>query len=166
MQKVLIIGCPGSGKSTFARTLSPLVDLPLFYIDQLYWNADRTTVGREILQQRLQKILATDRWILDGNYDRTMGLRLEKCDTVIYLDYSRMVCIAQWLKRVITNWGKTRQDMAPGCAEWFDPEFLGWIWNFNKTHRKQYYEMLSAQKEKTVHIFKNRRQLNRYLRSL
>ena len=105
-------------------------------------------------------------WILDGNFDRTMALRMDRCDTVIYLDYSRWVCLWQWFRRVAGNWGTARPDMAPGCNEWFDPEFAVWIWNFNKNHRAHYHEMLSAQKDKTVHIFKNRRRLNRYLDSL
>ena len=167
MERVIIIGCGGAGKSTLARKLGEKTGLPVIHLDQIFWSPGNWKhLEKEEFDALLLRELEKPTWILDGNFDRTMALRLEKCDTVLYLDYNRFICIAQWLKRVITNWGKTRQDMAPGCAEWFDPEFLGWIWNFNKTHRKQYYEMLSAQKEKSVHIFKNRRQLNRYLRAL
>ena len=167
MERILIIGCGGAGKSTLARKLGEKTGLPVVHLDQIFWSPGNWEhLSREEFDMLLMQELEKPNWILDGNYDRTMQLRLEKCDTVIYLDYSRMVCIAQWLKRVITNWGRARQDMAPGCNEWFDPEFFRWLWTFNKTHRQQYYALLSQQTDKAVYIFKHRRQLNRFLNSL
>ncbi len=90
-------------------------------------------------------------------------MRLERCDTVIYLDYNRFVCMFSWLKRVIQNWGKTRPDMGPNCNEWLDPKFAKWLWSFNKSHRKEYHALLAQQKDKKICIFKNRRQLSKYL---
>ena len=87
MRKVMIIGCPGSGKSTFARALHAATGLPLYYLDMLYWNADKTTVSKEVFRGRLREILDTDAWILDGNYGSTIEIRLEACDTVFFLDY-------------------------------------------------------------------------------
>ena len=103
---------------------------------------------------------------MDGNFNRTMPMRLEKCDTVIYLDYNRFVCLFSWLKRVISNWGKTRADMGPDCTEWIDPEFAKWIWQFNATYRKKYYALLARQRDKKIYIFKNRRQLRKFLTQL
>ena len=167
MERVIIIGCGGAGKSTLARKLGEKTGLPVIHLDRIFWSPGN---WQHLLKEEFDALLMTELekpvWILDGNFNRTMELRLEKCDTVIYLDYSRWVCLLQWIKRVITNWGKARQDMAPGCAEWFDPEFAGWIWNFNKTYRKNYYEMLAAHREKTVLIFKNRCQLRRFLDTL
>ena len=82
MKRILVIGCPGSGKSTFARALQAKTDLPLFYLDRIYWNADRTTVAREVFDARLEEILRGDEWIIDGNYSRTMERRIRACDTV------------------------------------------------------------------------------------
>ena len=164
MERIMIIGCGGSGKSTLARQLGEKTGLPVVHLDQIWWapgNWQHRT--REEFDQLLQEEVAKPRWIMDGNFNRTIETRLEKCDTVIYLDYSRWVCLFSWLKRVITNWGNARPDMAPGCAEWFDPEMFGWIWNFNRKNRKRYYELLSAQLGKTVCIFKNRRQLKEFL---
>ena len=95
-----------------------------------------------------------------------MAMRLQKADTVIYLDYNRLVCIARWIKRVVTNRGKARADMAPGCCEWFDPEFFGWLWNFNREHRKDYYALFSNRTDKRVCIFKTPRQTADFLKSL
>ena len=92
-----------------------------------------------------------------------MEVRLEKCDTVIYLDFSRMACLRSWMGRVIKNWGHARADMAEGCAEWFDPEMAKWIWRFNRDNRKRYYELLDGIEGKQVYILKNRREVNRFL---
>ena len=164
MKRVMIIGCGGAGKSTLARKLGDKTGLPVIHLDQIFWSPGNWQhLIREEFDVLLIREMEKPAWILDGNYDRTMELRLEQCDTVIYLDYSRWVCLLQWFKRVITHWGKARPDMAPGCAEWFDPEFFRWMWNFNRDHRKQYCEILSAQKNKTIYIFKNRRQLRKFL---
>jgi len=167
MERVIIIGCGGSGKTTLAGKLGLKTGLPVVHLDQIFWSPgnwnhlDRAEFDR-LLKVELEKC----RWILDGNYDRTLPMRLEKCDTVIWLDYNRFVCLIQWMKRVTTNWGKAREDMAPGCKEWFDPEFLGWIWKFNKMNRKRYQALLATQTGKEIHIFKNRCQLNLFLNDL
>lgn len=161
MQKVLIIGCPGSGKSTFARTLSPLVDLPLFYIDQLYWNANRTTVGREILQQRLQKILATDRWILDGNYAGTLAMRLEKADTVFLLDYPTELC----LQGIRARRGLPRPDL-PWVEVEEDPEFTDYVRAFRDEQLPKVQQLLAKFPDLTVIRFSDRAEADAYLETV
>ena len=89
MKRVLIIGCPGSGKSTFAHALHMKTGLPLYHMDMLYWNADKTAVPRDVFDACLDRILHADAWILDGNYNRTMEMRFAACDTVFFLDYYR-----------------------------------------------------------------------------
>lgn len=166
MERVMIIGCGGSGKSTLARQLGELTGLPVVHLDQIWWQPGNWQhLEREEFDRLLAVECAKPKWILDGNFNRTLPMRLERCDTVIYLDYNRFVCLFSWLKRVIQNWGHARQDMTPGCTEWFDPEFAKWLWNFNKNNRKRYHQLLSSQQGKQIHIFKNRRQLKRYLDS-
>lgn len=167
MERVIIIGCGGSGKSTLARALGEKTALPVTHLDQIWWkpgNWQHLEPGE--FDARLSELVQQPAWIMDGNFDRTMGIRLEHCDTVIYMDFPAIVCLFSWVKRVIINWGRARVDMAEGCCEWFDPEFAGWILNFNKKHRKGYYEMLEGQKEKTVLIFRNRHQVRKFLNSL
>ena len=84
MNKIIVIGCPGGGKSTFSKRLHKITKIPLYHLDMLYWNEDRTTVSREVFDQRLYKVMAEPVWIIDGNYQRTMETRLEKCDTVFF----------------------------------------------------------------------------------
>ena len=167
MERIMIIGCGGSGKSTLARQLGEKTGLPVIHLDRIFWSPGNWQhLEKAEFDGLLQRELAKPQWIMDGNFNRTMPLRLEKCDTAIYLDYNRFVCIFSWLKRVISNWGKTRPDMAPGCNEKIDLEFARWIWSFNKKYRKQYRELLTRQQDKNIYIFKNRRQLKIFLKQL
>ena len=99
---------------------------------------------------------------MDGNFNRTIEMRLKRADTVIYLDFSRMRCLLSWAGRVLKNWGHARQDMAPGCSERFDPEMAAWIWKFNRENRKNYLEKLSCWSG-AVYILHNRREVKRFL---
>ena len=164
MERIMIIGCGGAGKSTLARKLGERTALPVIHLDQIYWSPGNWQhLENEEFDTLLIKELEKQRWILDGNFNRTMELRLEKCDTVIFLDFNRFICIWGWLKRVISNWGKSRPDMGPGCSEWFDPEFARWLWNFNKQNRARYLKILADQTDKSVYILKNRRQVRKFL---
>ena len=164
MKRIVIIGCGGSGKSTLARQLGQKTGIPVVHLDQIYWSPGNWQhLQPEEFDCRLAQELEKPEWILDGNFNRTLVLRLEHCDTVIYLDYNRFVCIFSWLKRVISNWGKARSDMAPGCNEWVDPEFFRWLWNFNGQYREKYHQILSQLEGSEVYIFRNRRQLRKFL---
>ena len=167
MERVMIIGCGGAGKSTLARKLGEKTGLPVVHLDQIWWAPGNWQhMQREEFDEILLSEMEKPQWILDGNYNRTVELRLEKCDTVIYLDFSRFTCLRQWMGRVIQNWGHARADMAEGCAEWFDPEMALWIWNFNQNNRNRYYELLSGLEGKQVFILKNRREVEAFFSAL
>lgn len=167
MQRIMIIGCGGAGKSTLARQLGEKTGLPVVHLDQIWWAPGNWQhVEREDFDTRLAEEMKKPQWILDGNFNRTIEMRLKECDTVIYLDFNRWVCLRSWLKRVITNWGHARDDMAPGCKEWFDPEMAGWIWNFNRKNRDNYYRLLNEAEGKQTIVLKNRRMVRRFLKSL
>lgn len=89
MKKIIIPGCPGGGKSTFARALQKQTGLPLFYLDRMNWNPDRTTVEKDVFLERLQEVLSREEWILDGNYGSTIDLRLQACNTAFFLKFIR-----------------------------------------------------------------------------
>ena len=167
MERVMIIGSGGSGKTTLARQLGEKTGLPVVHFDQIFWSPGNWKhLEREEFDVLLQKELEKPRWILDGNYNRTLEPRLERCDTVIYLDFPRLVSFTGWLRRVIKNWGHAREDMAEGCTEWFDPEMAKWVWTFNRKNRARYHQILAAQTDKTVHIFRSRRKVKQFLDSL
>lgn len=167
MKRIMIIGCGGAGKSTLARQLGKKLNLPVIHLDQIWWSpGDWQHLDREEFDERLLEETEKPEWILDGNFNRTIEMRLKKCDTVIYLDFSRVACLLSWMKRVITNWGHARIDMAPGCKEWFDPDMAKWIWNFNKKNRQNYYRLLNEAEGVETIVLKNRRMVKRFLNSL
>lgn len=135
MRRVLILGSPGSGKSTFARALAAQTGLPLIHLDQLYWRPNWTEAPPAEWRAQLEAVLAQDAWIIDGNYGSTLAMRLKRADTAILLDFPRWLCMARTLRRVALGWGRVRPDMAAGCPEHFDLELLRFIWSFSKRQR-------------------------------
>ena len=100
MNKVAVIGCPGAGKSTFARRLAGITGLPLFYLDMLWHLPDGSHVSRQEFSHSLDILLARDRFIIDGNYLKTLPARLEVCDTVFFLDYPLSLCLEGARERI------------------------------------------------------------------
>jgi len=166
MERILIIGCSGAGKSTLARALRERLGLPVIHLDQLWWQKDWSHVTREEFDSRLAMALNMDRWIIDGNYSRTMEMRLQKCDTIIYLDFNRWECLLGMFQRVLGNYGKVRPDMGDGCPERFDWDFVKWIWNFNKQNRVRNYTWIAKTKHAKAVVLKSRREVKQFLAEL
>jgi adenylate kinase family enzyme len=152
MKKVLVIGSGGAGKSLFARHLGPLLNLDVIHLDALYWHPGWVQTPRAEWQQVIEALLRRDAWIIDGNYSSTLALRLEKCDTVIFLDIARPICLWRVLKRAILYRRRTRPDMAAGCRERLDWEFLRWVWRYKRQTKPQIIELLrqSAQSKQVI----------------
>lgn len=131
MERVLIIGPCGSGKSTLARELAPRMGLPLIHMDQLGWKAGWVETDKTTLNARLAAAVAGERWLIEGNYGSTLAPRLERADTVIYLDFPIRLCLWRLVKRIITHRGRSRPDMPEGCPERFDAAFLWYVMNWN-----------------------------------
>ncbi|MBR3769928.1 MAG: adenylate kinase [Lachnospiraceae bacterium] len=163
MQKVMVIGCPGSGKSTFARALHDITGLPLYHLDILYWNADRTIVSQDVFRARLADIIEKDNWIIDGNYGSTMELRMQSCDTVFFLDYPLDVC----MKGITERRGKERPDMP-----WVEPEddvdeeFIEFVKNYNSENRPAVLAFLEKYADREIFIFKSRNEADDFLKEL
>ena len=159
----MIIGCSGSGKTTLSRALGEKLGLPVVHLDQLWWTGNWETVTREEFDARLQSVLEEPRWIIDGNYSRTIPMRLPKCDTIIYLDFNRWECLLGMFQRVSRWHGQKRPDMGGECRERFDPEFARWIWNFNKENRVRNYSWLAQAKHAKSIVLRNRREVKAFL---
>ena len=166
MERIIIIGCGGAGKSTLARKLGEVLDLPVVHLDKLFWKPNWVEKSNEEFDALLAQELAKDRWIMDGNFNRTMPERMKRCDTIIYLDFSRFACLMGVLKRIITTYGTVRPDMGEGCPERIDLEFLKWVWNFNKNKRESYYKMLNEAENVETIVLKNRRAVKMFLKTL
>ena len=157
----MVIGCPGSGKSTFSRALRDATGLPLCYLDMLYWHSDRTTVSKYEFRAKLADVIASDAWIIDGNYGSTMEKRLERCDTVFFLDYPTEVC----LDGIAERKGKARSDM-PWIETDVDEEFIDFIKNYNSDSRPKVMELLEKYKDRSIIVFKSRSQADAFLSKL
>lgn len=162
MQKVLVIGCPGAGKSTFARRLRDRTGLPLYYLDRLWHKPDRTNVTREAFDRVLAEWLARPAWIIDGNYSRTLPQRLEACDTVFLLDYPLEVCLAG----VENRRGAQRPDM-PWVEEELDAEFLQYILDFGQAQLPAIRAMLEPYRgRRQILTFRSRAGADAWLNAL
>ena len=159
MKKVIVIGCPGSGKSHFSRAFHNKTGIPLYHLDMMFWNADKSTVDRNVFLHRLNAVLKKDEWIIDGNYASTLELRMAECDTVFFLDYPTDVC----LDGVRARMGKPRSDM-PWIENTDDEEFIAYIKSFNESQRPQIFEMLEKYKDKSIVVFHSREEADEFLR--
>ena len=163
MKKVIVIGCPGSGKSTFSRALHEKTGIPLHHLDRMSWNADRTKVDRAVFQSRLNAVLRQDTWILDGNYRRTMALRMQACNTVFFLDFPFEVC----LEGVRARCGTKHPDLPwTEPEDESDPEFLAFIAGFREEQRPVILTLLEQYADRQVHIFTSREQADAFLHEL
>ena len=158
MKKIIVIGCPGSGKSTVSRTLHNKTGIPLYHLDMMYWNADKTTVEKSVFLERLSDVLEKDEWIIDGNYSSTMELRMAACDTVLFLDYPLEVC----LDGIKERRGKPRSDM-PWIETEEDAEFIEFIKSYNEQQKPKVLELLKKYSDKNIIILESREQADAFL---
>ena len=158
MQRIIVIGCPGSGKSRISWALHNKTGNPLYHLDMLYWNADKTTVEQSVFLERLSAVLQKDEWIIDGNYGSTMELRMAACDTVIFLDYPLEVC----LEGIKERRGKPRSDM-PWIETEEDAEFIEFIKSYAEQQKPKLLELLGKYSDKNIVIWGSREQADAFL---
>lgn len=162
MKKIIVIGSPGAGKSVFSQKLKNIMNLPLYHLDMMYHKEDGSHISKEELEEKLIKIFKEDSWIIDGNYQRTIEMRLKECDTAFLLDFSTDICIAGAESRV----GQKREDL-PWIEEKLDEKFKQVIENFSKEKLPQIYELLDKYKEKVdIKIFESREETDNYIKNL
>ena len=162
MTKAIVIGCPGSGKTTFAEKLKAKTGLPLFYLDAVWHKPDRTHISRAEFDTRLAEIIELDSWIIDGNYSRTLEVRIQMCDTVFLFDLPTEQCIQVATDRL----GKGRYDM-PWIDTELDPNLKREIEEFPRKTLPRIYQLLSQYKEgREIVVFKSRQQADKFLHTL
>ena len=162
MKKAIVIGCPGSGKTTFAEKLRDKTGLPLFYLDAIWHKPDRTHIPRDEYDLRLSHILALESWIIDGNYSRTLESRILACDTVFLFDLPAEVC----LEGAISRLGKERYDM-PWIDTELDPMLEKEIMEFGRENLPRIYSLLDKHGQgKTIVIFNSRDEADGFIRKI
>ena len=163
-QRILVIGCCGAGKSTFSKKLQSILKLELIHLDKHYhkpnWEEPKKAEWDRIVYSLIQK----PSWIMDGNFSGTMDVRIKSADTIIYLDYPTLKCFWRVIIRIFKYHGVVRSDMANGCKEQFDLEFLHFVLTFNSKNRKGIIQKLNLVKdEKKVLVFKTNKQADKFL---
>ncbi len=162
MKKAIVIGCPGSGKTTFSVKLNKITKIPLYHLDAIWHKPDKTHIPREEFDGRISEIFSSDQWIIDGNYNRTIEMRLKECDTVFLFDLPTEVC----LQGAIDRLGEKRYDL-PWIEKELDPEFEGFIRDFAEHSLPKIYSLIEKYKtEKQIIIFKSREDADAYLEQL
>ncbi len=161
MKKVIVIGCPGSGKSVFSRELHALTGLPLYPLDLIRWRADRTFLPKEQMVEEVRKIIEKDEWIIDGNYGATMEMRMSYCDTIIFFDVPTEVCYAGVLQRR----GTARPDLPwVEPVDEIDPEFVDSVLQYNSVNRPIVLERIQKYADgREIHIFQSREEAGAFL---
>lgn len=166
-QRILLIGCGGSGKSTLSRQLAKKTGLPLIHLDREFWRPGWVETPKEEWRRKVAELTDGSRWIIDGNFSGSLDIRLPRCDCILLLDYSRITCVLGVLKRwAVFSFGASRPDMGEGCAEKIDPKFLKWVWQFRKKNLPKIQEKINKFPDKAVIVFQNRKQAQRWLDTL
>ena len=161
-KRIIVIGCPGSGKTTFSKKLSAINGYPVFHLDAVWHKPDKTHIERSEFDSALSEIMRRDAWIIDGNYARTIEKRLEICDTAVLFDLPTDVCI----KGAEARLGRERADI-PWVETELNPTFRAEIENFRERTLPGIYELLEKYKEMVkVIVFKDRKEADRFLYGL
>jgi adenylate kinase family enzyme len=152
MERVLVIGSPGAGKSTLAAALARLTGLPLVHLDRLHWKPGWVEADEEEFDAKLREAVAGPRWVIDGNYDRTLPLRLGRADTVLWLDFPVWLCVARIVRRALRYRGRVRPDMTEGCPERMSWEFFSFTARFPRQGRRRIVETLASFRGEVVRL--------------
>jgi adenylate kinase family enzyme len=166
MRRVLVMGCSGSGKSTFARELAGKLDLPFVSIDRIYWQPGWREPVISDFTTRMMLEAEKPAWVMDGNYitNGAGALRRERADTLIWFDLPRWICMLGIIRRSVVSYGNVRPEMAPGCPEKFDLEFWRYVWTYRDRQRAKevsYFAGLRA--DQRFVTFKRRAQAQAFL---
>ncbi len=165
--KIAIIGSPGSGKSTLSFKLQKILKLPLYHLDQFFWQPGWQRPDRAKFAETHNQLCDQNEWIIEGMATRLAQYRLQRATIIIFLDIPLDRCLYRIFKRAITDFGKTRKSSAKGCPDRLPSlEFLTYIWNFNKNQKPEIYKLLQKHKnQKQIHIVKNNAELKALIRS-
>lgn len=167
MKKIAVIGCGGAGKSTFSRRLSEILKIPVCHLDKLFWKPGWTPTPNDEWDDLIKNLVSKEEWILDGNYGRTMDIRLANADTIIFLNMPMYLCIYRIIKRRLMYNGTSRPDMNEGCPEKLDINFIKWVWGYNKNKKPEILSKLNKfSNQKNIIIFNNSSEIDSFIYDL
>jgi adenylate kinase family enzyme len=153
VKKIVIIGCPASGKTTLSNKLGRQLNIPVYHLDKIFW-AESGGIKQEKFLEAQEEILKKEAWVVDGNFHRskTFPIRLEQADTIILLNLPKWRILWQLLKRTIKNYGGNRPDMPSHHRDKFDWKLIKFIWNFPSEELRE--KVALYQNQKKVYVIK------------
>jgi adenylate kinase family enzyme len=164
MKRILVIGSGGAGKSTVATRLGQSLNLDVHHLDRYYWRPGWVKPWPEEWLQTITELIERESWIIDGNYGGTLEQRLHRCDTIVFLDLPRLLCLWRVVKRNLRYRNGGRPDITEGCPEKLDFEFVSWIWNYSRRSRPRIVELIRAHGEgKRVVWLRSSRDVDKFL---
>jgi adenylate kinase family enzyme len=137
MKRILVVGCPGAGKTTAAKKLSLITGLPVIHLDQHFWKPGWQNTDTETWATIQKELIDGEQWIIDGNCGSSLPLRIAAADAIVHLDFSTWVCFRRAIYRSVVNLGRARSDVGPGCPERFEVGFFRFILNYRKERRQR-----------------------------
>lgn len=164
--KIAVIGYSGEGKSTLARALGERLNCPVLHLDSVYHGPNWTKRNDgEVMQEIVDFLDSRDAWVIDGEYSRFhFERRIEEADRVIIMDFSRFACLWRVWRRYRHYRGTSRPDLAEGCNEKLDLEFLNWVlWKGRSKRRKLRLRGICDKYPNKVTVLRNQRQIDRFL---
>lgn len=165
MKRILILGCSGAGKSTLARELGRRFRLPVIHLDEHYWRPGWVEPSKEEWRLQALELAKRPEWVMDGNYSSTFPERFAVADMVVALDFPTWLCLWRVIKRTISRYGTTREDLPEGCPEHFDPKFFRFVAGFRRTHRPKLVAAIDAY-QGTKHVLTSPAQVRHFLATL
>ncbi len=164
MKRIMIIGGAGSGKSSLARRLGDLTGLPVVHIDTLYWQPGWRMRSRDEIGRLTNEAANQDAWIFEGNHSETMNYRASRADMLVFLDLSTARRLWRVVKRTAIHYGRARPDMAEGCVERFDWDFMKWVAGYRKDGRIRALAFMEKAPQHLIkHHLRSPREVKRFL---
>jgi adenylate kinase family enzyme len=165
--RILVLGPSGSGKSTISKRIGRVLGIPVVHLDMHYWRPNWLETPKDEWPDKVKKLIASQAWVMDGNYTSTLKMRAEAADTLIFLDMSRRLSYFRVVLRYLRNRGKTRPDVTAECPEKIDIDFVRWIWNYPRTRKPVILRFLEKLRvSKNVYILHNQREIEDFLIAL
>lgn len=170
VKKIAVIGSPGSGKTTLTKKLGSMLKLPIYHLDHHFWEENWQGKDEERWGGIVKDLSSNSEWIIDGDYFNTIKMRMDSADMIVYLNFSKWLCLWRICKRLFLSYGKTRSDMPAGCKEklnWQFINFVKFVWDYHKIRKPIILDMLKSYRGiKTVYIFKNNEELDNFCHNI
>ena len=167
MDRILVLGSGGAGKSTLAKQLGEVLNIRVDHLDRHYWKPGWVKPSNDEWVATVADLIGREKWIIDGNFGGTLDQRVARCDTLIFLDMPRLLCLWRIVKRRLMYLKAARPDMAEGCEEKLDLEFVSWVWNYSKTTRPRVLSAMRDNSErKQIIRLRSRSDVESFLQSL